>query len=100
MPVTCTQGFQFNTDFLSTYCDPGCGLDFGQGSVGTNEVKVPALQEWETATCMAIRHRARAPAKGRGGCHLPVQKAGDMTAATFDPVTGGGVHKDSVLFLY
>ena len=88
MPVICAQGFQFNTDFLSTYCDPGCGLGFGQGSVGTNEVKVPALQEWETAM-MAIRHHGRAPAKGQRGCHLPVQKPGDMMAATFDPATEG-----------
>ena len=35
--------FSINTDFLSTYYDPGCGLGFGQRCVGMNEVKVPAL---------------------------------------------------------
>lgn len=88
MPVTCTRAFQFNTYFLSTYFNPSSGLGMG-GNARTNEVKVPALQEWERATEMVIRHRGRAPAEEQGG-PPPVQKARDMMAATSDPAVGQG----------
>ena len=88
MPAICTHAFQFNTYLLSTYYDPGSGLGMG-GNARTKEVKVPALQEWERATETVIRHRGRAPAEEQGG-HPPVQKAGDVMAATSDPAVGRG----------